>query len=248
MAGFEPRSEERSEEVGNSGFEMMRVLSEGHTGKVLLVRHKPTSDLFALKVIMKRYALAKKELDRALTEQTVLRRVTAVGSPFVAKLLWSSDYTEHLFTIMDFHPGGDLATQLARRGRLGCEQARFYAAEIVEGVGSLHKHGFIHRDLKPENVLIGPGGHIVLTDFGLSREFPRGSYPSSLRLPPDRMSNPGTKTTSTIRRVVKYTAPEVILGLPYSFEVDWWSFGVLFYEMLAGFVWTLATPLERPIC
>jgi serum/glucocorticoid-regulated kinase 2 len=76
---------------------------------------------------------------------------------------------------MYFHPGGDLATQLARWGRLGRDRARFYAAEIVKGVEGLHKNGVIYRDLKPENVLIGSDGHIVLTDFGLSKEFPRRS-------------------------------------------------------------------------
>ena len=77
------------------------------------------------------------------------------------------------FFYQDFHPGGDLATQLARWGRLGRDRARFYAAEIVEGVEGLHAAGVIYRDLKPENILIGADGHIVLTDFGLSKEFPR---------------------------------------------------------------------------
>src|ERR1700722_10121483 len=80
--------------------------------------------------------------------------------------------------LQDFHPGGDLATQLARWGRLGRDRARFYAAEIVEGVEGLHSAGVIYRDLKPENILIGCDGHIVLTDFGLSKEFPRRSATS----------------------------------------------------------------------
>src|ERR1700722_16833579 len=75
--------------------------------------------------------------------------------------------------LQDFHPGGDLATQLARWGRLGRDRARFYAAEIVEGVEGLHAAGVIYRDLKPGNVLIGADGHIALTDFGLAKEFPR---------------------------------------------------------------------------
>ena len=262
----------RSKKVAVGDFEMMRVLGKGCAGKVLLVRHKPTSDLFALKAITKRHVLAHQELQHTLTEQAVLKRMAAEGKdPFVVKLWWSFHDREHLFLVMDFHPGGDLATQLARWGRLGRDRARFYAAEIVEGVEGLHKNGVIYRDLKPENVLIGSDGHIVLTDFGLSKEFPRRSNaatapptpngtrgdffangaPNSPNLekdPPNGIPSAGTETTSTFCGTAEYLAPEVIQGLPYSFEVDWWSFGTMLYEMLTGIVWNLSTSIESAIC
>ena len=250
---------ERSKKVAIDDFAMMRVLGKGCAGKVLLVRHKHTSDLFVLKAITKRHVLAHKELQRTLTEQAVLKRMAAEGKdPFVVKLWWSFHDREHLFLVMDFHPGGDLATQLARWGRLGRDRARFYAAEIVEGVEGLHNNGVIYRDLKPENVLIGSDGHIVLTDFGLSKEFPRRSnaltapstpngsggeifangVPSSPNSENDLVPTIGNEATSTFCGTAEYLAPEVIQGLPYSFEVDWWSFGTMLYEMLTGIVRT----------
>ncbi|KAJ7508486.1 kinase-like protein [Mycena galericulata] len=256
-------------------FEMMRVLGKGCAGKVLLVKHKNTADLYALKAITKRHVLAHQELQHTLTEQAVLKRMAAESTdPFVVKLWWSFHDKENLFLVMDFHPGGDLATQLARWGRLGRDRARFYAAEIVEGVEGLHAAGVIYRDLKPENILIGGDGHIVLTDFGLSKEFPRRTTavtaPSTPRgefysaagapvvsangstvpaTPPWMKAEKGGElaagwpgppvgqaadTTTTFCGTAEYLAPEVIQGLAYSYEVDWWSFGTMLYEMLTG--------------
>ncbi|KAF7302899.1 hypothetical protein MKEN_01252200 [Mycena kentingensis (nom. inval.)] len=248
-------------------FDMMRVLGKGCAGKVLLVRHKATTDLYALKAITKRHVLAHQELQHTLTEQAVLKRMAADNKdPFVVKLWWSFHDKENLFLVMDFHPGGDLATQLARWGRLGRDRARFYAAEIVEGVEGLHAAGVIYRDLKPENILIGGDGHIVLTDFGLSKEFPRRTtaatapptpsggreFGSTGALPttppwmrpekggelavgwPGMPTGQAADTTTTFCGTAEYLAPEVIQGLAYSYEVDWWSFGTMLYEMLTG--------------
>ncbi|KAF8167263.1 hypothetical protein B0H34DRAFT_8658 [Crassisporium funariophilum] len=269
-ANKEPKKSQRKVVIDD--FEMMRVLGKGCAGKVLLVRHKNTSDLFALKAITKRHVLAHQELQHTLTEQAVLKRMAAESrDPFVVKLWWSFHDKENLFLVMDFHPGGDLATQLARWGRLGRDRARFYAAEIVEGVEGLHAAGVIYRDLKPENILIGGDGHIVLTDFGLSKEFPRRNISSSAPITPsgsrggefyssvpgtpqqpatppwmtpDRSGElalgwPGqpighTDSTKTFCGTAEYLAPEVIQGLRYSYEVDWWSFGTMLYEMLTG--------------
>lgn len=97
------------------------------------------------------------------------------------RLRYSFSDEQCLYLALDFHPGGDLATQLARWGRLGRDRTRFYVAEIVVGLRDLHKLGIIYRDLKPENILISAQGHVVLTDFGLSKDFRRGEHSSEYR-------------------------------------------------------------------
>ncbi|KAF8336558.1 uncharacterized protein EI90DRAFT_3119810 [Cantharellus anzutake] len=248
---IKPRKKRASKKITVNDFEMMRVLGKGCAGKVLLVKHKASSSLYALKAITKRHVLAHQELQHTLTEQAVLKRMAREGQdPFVVKLWWSFHDKENLFLVMDFHPGGDLATQLARWGRLGRDRARFYAAEIVEGVEGLHAAGVVYRDLKPENILIGSDGHIVLTDFGLSKQFPlphlnqSGSSTDTdgTVLPrwmtPDQSPNSwhlsNKDFTGTFCGTAEYLAPEVIQGLQYSYEVDWWSFGTMLYEMLSG--------------
>ncbi|KAK0547508.1 hypothetical protein OC846_004814 [Tilletia horrida] len=218
-------------------FEMIRVLGKGCAGKVLLVRHHDSNRLFAMKSIHKRHVLAHQELQHTLTEQAVLKRMAReVHDPFVVRLWWSFHDKYNLYLVMDFHPGGDLATQLSRWGRLGRDRARFYAAEIVEGVEGLHRAGVIYRDLKPENVLIGADGHIVLSDFGLSKEFPREAHSSTDTKSSSKLSKYTEErdVTSTFCGTAEYLAPEVIQGAPYSYEVDWWSFGTMLYEMLTG--------------
>ncbi|KAH8924955.1 kinase-like protein, partial [Atractiella rhizophila] len=208
--------------VSLDDFEIVKVLGKGCAGKVMLVRHGKTGGRYAMKAIHKHHVLAHRELQHTLTEQSVLKRVAKDQSnPFVVKLYWSFHDEGHLYLVLDFYPGGDLATQLARWGRLGRDRARFYAAEIVEGTVGLHRAGVIYRDLKPENILIAADGHIVLTDFGLSKQFERAWLETK-------------DTTSTFCGTAEYLAPEVLLGEPYSYEVDWWSFGTMLYEMLTG--------------
>uniref|UniRef100_V5GFZ5 non-specific serine/threonine protein kinase n=1 Tax=Kalmanozyma brasiliensis (strain GHG001) TaxID=1365824 RepID=V5GFZ5_KALBG len=265
------RRRKGSNKVTVDDFEMIRVLGKGCAGKVLLVRHASSRGLYAMKSIHKRHVLAHQELQHTLTEQAVLKRMAKdVLDPFVVRLWWSFHDRNNLYLVMDFHPGGDLATQLSRWGRLGRDRARFYAAEIVEGVEGLHKAGVIYRDLKPENVLIGADGHIVLSDFGLSKEFSSRSRSTGSVTPPptspgrshsstgvpksrsahwmsasdDASDNPSRssssrfleerETTTTFCGTAEYLAPEVLQGQAYSYEVDWWSFGTMLYEMLTG--------------
>ncbi|GAA5855541.1 hypothetical protein JCM8547_007881 [Rhodosporidiobolus lusitaniae] len=244
--------EKKPAAVTIDSFELLRVLGKGCAGKVLLVKEKKAGTVLALKAITKRHVLAHRELLHTRTEQTVLKRCARDKlNPFVVRLHYSFHDADTLYLALDFHGGGDLATQLARWGRLGRDRARFYISEIIEGVEGLHKAGIIYRDLKPENVLLDRLGHIVLTDFGLSYAFPRQpasttkdglpqphwlSGPSrSASTPPATTWGFGQReTTSTFCGTAEYLAPEVLLGEAYSYEVDIWSAGTMLYEMLAG--------------
>jgi len=118
---------------------------------------------------------------------------------------------------MDYIPGGDMAYHLNQKGRFMEKEVRFFIAEIVLGLEHLHSCGVVYRDLKLENILIDKEGHICLTDFGLSKEL-------------DSISG----TTKTICGTPTYLAPEIILGKQYGNAVDWWSLGVVTYELFTG--------------
>jgi len=138
--------------------------------------------------------------------------------PFLVKLHYSFQTSNKLFFVMDYINGGELFFHLQRDKRFSEDRVRFYAAEIVSGLDYLHSAGVIYRDLKPENLLITREGHVVMTDFGLSKEGLHDKF--------DR--------TGTFCGTPEYLAPEVLEGKGYTKAVDWWSFGTLVYEMLTG--------------
>ena len=133
------------------------------------------------------------------------------------KLYYAFQTETKLYLVIDFLNGGELFTYLRQEYRFTEERAKIYAAELVEALSYLHKHGVLYRDLKPENVLLDQDGHIRITDFGLSK------------------LNVGREDqTYSFCGTPEYLAPEIILGQGHSHQVDWWSLGALLYEMLCG--------------
>ncbi|CDH50007.1 ypk2p [Lichtheimia corymbifera JMRC:FSU:9682] len=197
-------------------FDLLKVLGKGCMGKVLLVRSRHDQQLYALKTIKKKHVIQQNEVAHTKAERDILARMQ--GIPFLIGLHYAFQTPSELFLVLDYYSGGDIATQMSIYSAFSAERTLFYAAEIVQGLSALHQHGVIYRDLKPENVLIGSNGHIVLTDFGLSKIF-------------DENDN---GMTQTFCGTAEYLAPEVLLGEAYTFTVDYWSLGTLLYEMLAG--------------
>lgn len=160
-------------------FVILKVIGRGVMGKVLLVRHKESTKLYALKSIHKEWILSHGQVQYAKSERDILaafrdsfstiQNNSGQDNGFLIKLHASFQTSTEIFYVLDFMVGGDLATVLARESRLGEGRAKFLAAEIAIGLHVLHSKGIIYRDLKPENVLLDAGGHVVLTDFGLSK-------------------------------------------------------------------------------
>lgn len=198
-----------------SQFKLLKVLGQGSFGKVFLVKKilgPDTGTLYAMKVL-KKATLKVRDRLRTKMERDILAEVR---HPFVVKLHYAFQTEGKLYLILDFLKGGDLFTRLSKEVMFTEEDVKFYLAELALALDHLHSLGIIYRDLKPENILLDSDGHISLTDFGLSKEALNDQKAYSFC---------GT---------VEYMAPEVINRKGHTMAADWWSFGVLMFEMLTG--------------
>lgn len=209
----------RSRTISEGDFKFVRCIGKGSFGQVFLVhkRSDTTQKFLAMKILKKsRVANTRKRLEYVVTERRVLRRA---NHPFIAQLRYAFQSPSKLYLVTDFCGGGELLMHLRRLRRFTEAKARFFAAEVGLGLEYLHERGIVHRDLKPENVLLDEEGHVRLTDFGLSK-----------------VGLIGHVVTTTICGTPEYLPPEVFLrtGEGYACELDWWSFGVILFEMLEG--------------
>jgi len=195
-------------------FDLLKVLGKGGFGKVMLVRKKGTTDIFAMKVLKKEAVIRRNQVAHTKTETHILKQIR---HPFLTRMYFAFQSEGKLYMVLNYLPGGELFYRLKREGRFSVERVRLYSAEIGSGLGHLHSLDMIYRDLKPENVLLDEIGHICLTDFGLSKE--SVSTPNAAR---------------TFCGTPEYLAPEILQGAGHGKAVDWWSLGTLVFEMLTG--------------
>ncbi|OZJ01583.1 Serine/threonine-protein kinase gad8 [Bifiguratus adelaidae] len=195
-------------------FELLKVIGKGSFGKVYQVRKRDTNRIYAMKVIRKAHIISRSEVTHTLAERTVLAQI---NNPFIVPLKFSFQTPEKLYLVLAFINGGELFHHLQMEGRFEDERAKFYTAELLCALECLHGFNVIYRDLKPENILIDYNGHIALCDFGLCK-----------------LNMGEAETTNTFCGTPEYLAPELLMGTGYTKAVDWWTLGVLLYEMMTG--------------
>lgn len=226
-------------------FLKIKQIGSGAYGDVWLVKDLVTNNYYAMKILKKSELVRKNQITNTISERDILTSNNN-NNPWIVELIYSFSDQKYLYFVMEYLAGGDLMNLLMKRGRLTEKETKFYLAETLLAIHQVHKKGFIHRDVKPDNLLLTRNGHIKLTDFGLSAKTERYADPFMqliqdtndilLKREIPRNHDGHSRRTALCSTVgtPDYIAPEVLLKRPYDQSVDWWSFGIIFYEMLFG--------------
>ncbi|XP_028997842.1 serine/threonine-protein kinase LATS1 [Betta splendens] len=261
--------------MDKSMFKRIKTLGIGAFGEVCLARKEDTGALYAMKTLRKKDVLLRNQVAHVKAERDILAEA---DNEWVVRLYYSFQDKDNLYFVMEYIPGGDMMSLLIRLGIFKEELARFYIAELTCALESVHKMGFIHRDIKPDNILIDRDGHIKLTDFGLctgfrwthdSKYYQSGDHvrQDSMDFSKEWEDSANCRCTDRLKPLERrkarqhqrclahslvgtpnYIAPEVLLRTGYTQLCDWWSVGVILYEMVVGQPPFLATtPLETQL-
>lgn len=194
------------QKISLEDFNIIKTIGRGFSGEILLAVKKSDEQIYAIKVLHK-----NQNVERAITERNVLIRAK---SPFIVKLYYAFQSNSKFYLVLDYINSGDLATLISKSVQsIPVDLAKIIIGEVAIALEHLHSLNIIYRDLKPENILITSQGHVKLTDFGISRELPEG------------------ETAKTLCGSYSYVAPEMILGKRYDTAIDWWSLGVIAYQL-----------------
>jgi serine/threonine protein kinase len=167
--------------------------------------------VWAIKALKKSAVVQLQQVEHIVSEKSIL---VTMDHPFIVKLAGRFQDERYLYMVLEYIVGGEFFTHLRKAGRLSNDTARFYAAQVVTIFDYLHKQSIIYRDLKPENLLLDREGYLKITDFGFAKKVAFKTY--------------------TLCGTPEYIAPEVLLNKGHGKGVDWWTLGVLLFEMIAG--------------
>ena len=206
-------SHKKVKNVKLDDFKVLKVIGRGSFGKVCLVEYLPTHETYAMKSLKKDVLIEQEQIENTLLEKEILQ---TIDYPLLCGLVFCFQTDERIYFILPFLSGGELFQHLRKFRTFDEEKVRFYGAQIALALEYLHSKGIIYRDLKPENILMDDQGYLKLADFGMAKK---------LKDDEKAMSFCGTP---------EYLAPEIITMEGHDKSADWWSFGILLFEMLCG--------------
>ena len=211
-------------EVKLEDFKILKIIGRGSFGKVSLVEYIPTNEIYAMKSLKKDILIEQEQIENTILEKNILENI---NYPLLCNLIFCFQTEERIYFIMPFLSGGELFQHLRKFRTFDEPKVKFYSSQIALAIEYLHNKGIIYRDLKPENILMDEKGYLRLADFGMAKKLNNNEKAMSFYGTPE------------------YLAPEIIIGEGHDKNADWWSFGILIYEMLCGLPPFYVENLER---
>lgn len=193
-------------------FVLGKTLGTGAFGRVRFVTYKPSGKIYALKTLKKAAIIKMKQVDHIVSEKAIL---VTLKHPFIVNMYGHFHDQRYIYMVLEYIVGGEFFTHLRKAGRFDNDQSCFYASQIAAIFEYCHSQNIVYRDLKPENILINADGYVKLTDFGFAKVIEHRTY--------------------TLCGTPEYIAPEVLLNKGHGKPVDWWTLGILIYEMIVGY-------------